>query len=229
MEAILDPSENESNLVRRTPRVKLLLGVLATARGVGGHLILPLLAVVRGTPFLGLVLVKPGEATLAIGSAQASAGTIPWAALFVAAVVGAVASDVLSYALGRTFGEAAVDRITRSRHGHRLSSMLDRSRSLIERRGVFAVAAARPTVISHGVTPVLAGVCGLSPTRFVGAAVVGASLWAAAWLGGAALVIGAVRGGSRGIVFVGIATAFGLAVLAVRKRNRRAVCLGTSS
>ena len=214
---------------RRARRIRLLVGGLAAARGVGGHFMLPLIVVVRGTPFLGLVLIKPNEATLAVGGAQASAGRLPWAGLFVAAVVGAVASDALSYALGRTMGEAALNKVTRSRHGHRVAPMIDRSRRMIERRGVIAVAAARPTIVSHGVTPILAGVGGLEAWRFVAAATVGAAVWAATWLGGAALVVDAVRQGPSGFI-VGGAVLVGVAVLAlaVRECTRRPACLGTA-
>lgn len=199
---------------------------LAVGRAVGGHLVLPLLVVVRGLPFLGLVLVRPNEATLAIGGAQASAGQLPWALLFVAAVVGAVASDGLSYALGRTAGDAALARLLSHRRGHgRVGRMVERSRQLVERHGSVAVAAARPTIITHGVVPVLAGVARLPAPRFVAASTAGAAVWAAAWLGGVAVVADVVDrgGGTVLIVAVGV-MAVGVGV-AVRECLRRPACL----
>ena len=215
--------------LRRARRVAVVVGGLAAVRGVSGHLTLPLIVVVRGIPFLGLVLIRPNEATLAIGGAQASAGRLPWAALFVAAVVGAVASDALSYALGRTLGEAALSKVTSSRHGHRVAPMIERTRRLIERRGMIAVAAARPTIVSHGVTPILAGVGRLDASRFVAAATVGASIWAAVWLGGAALVVDAARRGANGFVVVAVVIVVLAALgLGVRECARRPACLGAA-
>lgn len=211
---------------RRTRWTVVAVGGLAAGRAVGGHLVLPLLVVLRGLPFLGLVLVRPNEATLAIGGAQASAGQLPWALLFAAAVVGAVASDGLSYLLGRTAGDAALARLSHRRRGHgRMGRMIDRSRQLLERHGVVAVAAARPTVITHGVVPVLAGVARVPALRFVAASTAGAAVWAAAWLGGAAVVADAVHRGGGTVLVVSVAlTAIGAGVV-VRECLRRPACL----
>lgn len=220
--------DSQSAAPPRSRRIRMLVGGLAAVRGVGGHLTIPLLAVVRGTPFLGLVLVRPNEASLAIGGAQASAGRLSWTALLVAAVVGAVASDALSYALGRIFGEAALTKVTASRHGHRVAPMIERTRRMVERRGVIAVALARPTIVSHGVTPILAGVGGLRLSSFVGAATVGATAWAAIWLGGAALVVDAVRRGA-GTAVIAVTVAIAAATfLAIRARARRPTFLGAA-
>ena len=203
---------------------------LAAGRAVGGHLTLPLLVVVRGLPFLGLVLVRPNEATLAIGGTQASAGQLSWALLFVAAVVGAVASDGLSYALGRTAGDAALARLMSHRRGHgRVGRMVERSRRLVERHGVVAVAAARPTIVTHGVVPVLAGVARLPAPRFFAASTAGAAIWAAAWLGGAAVVADVVRRGDATVLVVAVGViAIGVGV-AVRECLRRPACLSHAS
>jgi len=204
----------------------IALGGLAAGRAVGGHLVLPLLLVVRGLPFLGLVVVRPNEATLAIGGAQASAGQLPWALLFLAAVVGAVTSDLLSYALGRTAGDAALARLlSHRRGGGRMGRMVDRSRRLVERHGSVAVAAARPTVITHGAVPVLAGVARLPAARFVAASTAGAALWAVMWLGGAAVVTDLVRRGGGAFVAVAVgAVAIGVGV-GIRACVRRPACL----
>lgn len=204
-----------------------MVGGLVAARAVAGHVTLPLIVVVRGLPFLGLVLVRPNEATLAVGGAQASAGRLPWALLAAAAVIGAVASDALSYAAGRTFGDAALARLTSRRGGHgRIGRAVDWSRRLVERHGVLAVVAARPTVVSHGVVPVLAGVGRLPVGRFLAAAALGAAVWAAAWLGGAAVVADAVRRGRGGVLVVAAVVAVvALAAVSARECLRRPGCL----
>ncbi|MGQ0831611.1 MAG: DedA family protein [Microthrixaceae bacterium] len=204
----------------------IAVSALVAGRAVGGHVTLPLLVVVRGLPFLGLVLVRPNEVTLAIGGAQASDGRLPWTLLFIAAVVGAVVSDSLSYALGRTAGEAALSRLLSHGRGHgRLGRIVERSRRLVARHGVLAVAAARPTVISHGVVPVLAGVARLPAPRFVVASMTGAAIWAAAWLGGAVVVVDALRGGDRLVIVIAVAMVAVGAAIAVRECLRRPACL----
>ena len=204
----------------------VVVSALVAGRAVGGHFTLPLLVVVRGLPFLALVLVRPNEATLAIGGAQASAGRLPWTLLFIAAVVGAVVSDALSYALGRTGGEAALYRLMSHGRGHgRLGRIVERSRRLVGRHGVLAVAAARPTIITHGVVPVLAGIARLPAPRFVVASVAGASIWAAVWLGGAVVVADALRGSDRQIIVLAVAMVAVGAAIAVRECLRRPACL----
>ncbi len=219
MVAIAEPQPVPSLPTNRRRNIGVALGAVAAVRAVAGHLALPLFLVVRGVPFLGLVLLRPDEAGLAIGGAQASAGRLPWVPLVVVSIISAVSADVLKYALGRTVGEAALAKLTSHRHGRRMSGMVDRSRRLVDRHGVVAVAAARPTIVGHGVVPILAGIGKLHPARFVAAATVGAVVWVGAWLGGAALVVNVVRQGRGGLV-VGVA-AVTLAVGAVLYRSRR--------
>lgn len=204
----------------------IALGGLAAGRAVGGHLVLPLLLVVRGLPFLGLVVVRPNEATLAIGGAQASAGQLPWALLFAAAVVGAVASDGLSYALGRTVGDAALSRLLSHRRGSgRVARMVERSRGLVKHHGTVAVVAARPTVITHGAVPVLAGVARLPAVRFLAASTAGAGIWAAMWLGGTAAVADLVRRGGATFLAIALGVVAVAVGVAVRECFRRPTCV----
>lgn len=213
----------------RTPARVTLLGTAAVARAVGGHLTLPLIVLVRGLPFLGLVLIRPTEATLAIGGAQASAGRLPWTLLFAAAVVGAVLADLLSYALGRTLGDAALTRFASHRHGHRFAGAIDRSRRGVERHGAIAVALARPTVVGHGVVPVLAGIGRLPVPRYLVASAAGATLWAAAWLGGGVAAAAALRAGERvAAALVAAALVASVAAGVAMVCHRRPACFGAA-
>lgn len=165
--------------------VHVVLGTALGGRAVAGHLALPLIVVVRGLPFLGLLLVKPGEATLVVAGAQVRDGRLPLLLVVVAAVVGALATDVLSYLAGRLWGGAALARI-HARAGTRGQGALDRADRAVRERGGFAVAAARPTVVAHSVVPVLAGAAAMPAGRFVAWAMAGASVWAGLWLAGGA-------------------------------------------
>ena len=141
--------------------------------------------VVRGLPFLGLLLLKPGEATLVVAGAQVRDGRLPLLLVALAAVVGAVSADVLGYLAGRLWGGAALARV-HARAGERGRSALGRVDRTVRDRGWLAVAAARPTVMAQSVVPVLAGAAHMPAGRFVAWATAGASVWAGLWLAGGA-------------------------------------------
>lgn len=173
-----------TGVVRERPRIgHVVLAAVLGVRAIGGHLALPLMVTVRGLPFLGLLLLKPGEPTAILAGAQVNDGRLPLAAAVVAGAVGALLADALGYLAGRLWGAAAVSRL--SRHGgHRTERMLERANRLVVERGPLAVVVARPTIVTHGVVPVIAGAAGMSLTRFLPAAAAGATLWAMTWVGG---------------------------------------------
>lgn len=173
--------------------LRAITAAAAGVRAVGGHLTLPLILVVRGPAFLGLLLLRPSEATIAVGAVQARAGRIDWLALVVAAVAGAVLSDLLSYALGRAWGEPALERMVRHRHSGRAGRGLERARARLGRHGWAVVALGRPTLVGHGVVPVLAGVTGMPVGRFAAAATAGAVVWTALWTAGGAVLAAGLR------------------------------------
>lgn len=175
------PTEVAASERRRFGHVAL--GAVLGARMLGGHLALPLMVTVRGLPFLGLLLLKPGEPTAILAGAQVRDGRLPLAAAIVVAAVGAVVADALGYLAGRLWGEVAITRL--SRHGgRRTARMLERANRLIVERGALAVIAARPTVVTHGIMPVIAGTAGMSAARFLPSAAAGAILWAVTWVAG---------------------------------------------
>lgn len=205
---------------RRWPA--LVVTAVAAGRAGVGHLTLPLLLVVRGLPFLALVLVHPNEASLAIGAVQVSRGQLPWAGLLGAAVAGAVVADLVSYLLGRTLGTAALERLLAHRHGRRSTAFVVRAQQAVERRGAVAVALARPTVVTHGAIPVLAGVGKLPVGRFTAASMLGAAVWAGVWSAGGTALATALPGAQTLVVVAAAAVlvvGVGLAVC-----HRRPTC-----
>lgn len=203
-----------------------MLGAALATRAVVGHLTLPLLAVVQGGGFLPLLIARPSEATLVVGSAQARTGLIRWPLLVVLAVVGAVVSDTLSYAAGRVWGERALRRLAGHAHGEHRGSRVGRlvawSQRLMARSAPVAVALGRPTVLTHGVTPIPAGTSGVRLPVFLAASTVGAFAWVGLWVAGG-VVLGALRDQSKTLVVAAavVAAAAGLGGWALCRRSPR--------
>lgn len=185
------------------------VGAALAGRALVGHLTLPLLVVVKGAGFLPLLIARPSEATLVVGGTQARDGLIAWPVLVALAVIGAVISDSLSYAAGRVWGDRALRRLAHhGRHGSRPSAVgrvAAWSHRLMGRSAPLAVALGHPTVITHGVAPVMAGSAGVRFPVFLAASVTGAVAWVALWITGGAAV-GALWEQSR-VVVVASATA----------------------
>lgn len=190
----------------------VLLGSALTAQTVAAHLVLPLVPVVKGLPFLTLVALRPTGTTLLVGGAHARSGGLPWPALFAVAVFAAVATDVLSFTAGRWWGSAALRRFGHG-HGRRAVTVVERVQPFVQRRGALVVLLARPSLVTHGTVPVLAGVSGLRWRAFLPACLVGAVAWASMWLAaGAALgsfverYAGPVLWSVTGVIVLGAAT-----------------------
>ena len=202
-----------------------LLGAALAGRALVAHLTLPLLVVLEGSEFLPLLLARPSEATLVIGGAQARNGLIAWPLLVTLAVVGAVASDALSYAAGRRWGERALRRLVRHDRSHRGPSRIGRvaawSERLMARSAPLAVALGRPTVLTHSVTPVLAGTAGLRLRVFLAASTVGALAWVAVWVAGGA-ALGALWQASKPVTLVALLAVAAATLVGVVLRRRSA-------
>ena len=172
------------------PTRRMVHGALAGAlgaRAIIGHLSLPLLAVVRGPAFLALPLLKPSEATMTIGGAQTSEGPTFLIALIIVGTIGGLLSDTLSFYAGRVWGERAIQRMHRQFRGRRITTILQRTTDAVSRGGGLAVVLARPTVVAHGIAPIVAGASGFGTARFLRLAACGAALWAVIFtLGGIA-------------------------------------------
>ncbi|HVT75894.1 MAG TPA: VTT domain-containing protein [Acidimicrobiales bacterium] len=185
-----------------TPRrVHAALAAVLAIRGVAGHLALPLLLAVRGLPFLGVLLVKPGEVTAIVAGAQVRDDRLPFAFAVAALATGAVMADVLGWTTGRLWGTGALAKL--GRHGSHGGGVVGRAQRLVHNRGTLAVAVARPTVVTHGIVPVLAGTAGMTLRRFVPASLIGAVAWAALFVGGGA-GLGAAWSAMPGVARFGV-------------------------
>lgn len=169
-------------------RVHIALGGALAARAVIGHLALPLLAVLRGPAFLVLPVLKPSEATLAVGGAVGEGQPMFLIGLIVIGTVGGLLSDLLSFWAGKVWGDRAIQRAHGHLRGKRAGRILARTTHTISHGGGAAIVLARPTVVAHSIAPIVAGATGFTTRRFLRLAAVGALIWAVAFsLGGIAV------------------------------------------
>lgn len=169
---------------------------------------------------LGLGAFFPGE--VAISSLAASLdGPLPLLVLGAAVALGATTGDHLGLLIGRLGGP----RLRESRLIRRIGvERWDKAADLVQRHGFWAVLASRLLPLVRTVMPVVAGAAHVRYRSFVTASVIGASAWAAVWVGAGAGI--AASGILDHPVFIGAALAaiaVGLGIRAwVRRRRSRA-------
>jgi membrane protein DedA with SNARE-associated domain len=133
-----------------------------------------LLALSEAIPVVGTVV--PGS-TLIIGiSAIATeANANPWI-LLVAATVGAIAGDGLSFWLGQRYHR----RILNSWPLRRYPQFIARSETFITRYGAASVFLARFTAVVRAFVPLVSGILRMPPRQFYAANILSAFAWAPA-------------------------------------------------
>ena len=130
----------------------------------------------EGIPVLSL-LVPSTPLFLGIGAAHAAAGGQFWH-LWLAASIGAVASDCLVYGLARHFKDGAVGVWPLSRH----PEWWPKGHALFERWGILAVIGGKFTGFLRPFIPAVAGVLRMPLWQFLPASVISSLLWAGAFL-----------------------------------------------
>ncbi|OZM71413.1 hypothetical protein CFN78_19845 [Amycolatopsis antarctica] len=122
-------------------------------------------------------LFLPGDSLLfgaGVILAQQSAGDWHAWGLSVGALVIAVVGNQLGYHIGRKTGTALIAR----RGGRVLNqASLDRAQSFLDRRGFFAIVAARWIPWVRTLAPLFAGAAKMDPRRFMLATALGGLLW----------------------------------------------------
>jgi membrane protein DedA with SNARE-associated domain len=133
-----------------------------------------LLALSEAIPVIGTVV--PGS-TLIVGiSALATGADVnPWL-LLVAAMVGAIAGDGLSFWLGQRYHR----EILLGWPLNRYPRFIDRSEAFINRYGVASVFLARFTAVVRAFVPLVAGILRMPPRQFYAANILSALTWAPA-------------------------------------------------
>ena len=132
----------------------------------------------------GVVLVEsiglplPGETVVVAATLLATTGgsVTPWQ-VAVAALVGSVAGDVLGYLIGQRWGARLFDFAGRRWPRMFGPARIDGARSLMVRRGVWAVVFGRFIALLRLFVAPLAGTLGMPFRRFLIADLVGSALW----------------------------------------------------
>jgi membrane protein DedA with SNARE-associated domain len=131
-----------------------------------------LLALSEAIPVIGTVV--PGSSLiLAISALATTADVNPWL-LLVAAAVGAIVGDGLSYWLGHRYHREILSGWPFSR----FPGLIKRSAHFIRRHGITSVFLARFTAVVRAFVPLLAGIMKMSSTHFYVANVLSALVWA---------------------------------------------------
>jgi len=118
----------------------------------------------------------PGSTAMFIAGAFAGTGALNLGWLFACAIVGAVAGDALSFWIGRRYGGAIARVWPFSRH----PAILEKAEAYFARHGARSVILARFVGPLRAVVPIVAGMAGMTPTRFFMMNVISALVWAPA-------------------------------------------------
>jgi membrane-associated protein len=136
-----------------------------------------LLPALEASIFLGFVL--PGETAVIVGGFLAYEGKVPLAAVFAAAIVGAILGDSAGYEVGRKWGDAllakAPKRFVKPAH-------IVQGKELINRLGGRAVFTGRWTAVLRALVPSLCGTAGMRYRTFLLWNALGGITWATAFI-----------------------------------------------
>lgn len=148
---------------------------------MGNHTTLALVIVfliALGEAVFILGLFVPSTPVLVGSGTLIAAGILPFAAVFVAASLGAIFGDAISYWLGKVFGE----RIRQFWLFHKYSDVIDKGEFYFLRHGSKSVFIGRFIPGIKAVIPGIAGITGMDIMRFTYINVISALVWTAAHL-----------------------------------------------
>lgn len=162
-------------------------------------------------PVIGAVV--PGSALVLGVGAFIGLGHLPLWPILIAAVLGAIFGDGISYWFGCRYKAQALTMWPLSRY----PGMIARGEAFFERHGGKSVAIARFTPVVRAFVPMLAGISGMPPLRFYTVNVLSALAWApmhvfpGAAAGASLGVLGAMSGRTLALLGILAALAFLLA------------------
>lgn len=171
-------------------------------------------------------VIFPGEIAILVAGAAAQAGALSLWSVIPTAVAGAVIGDAVGFCFGRRYGELLLRRLP-----DRLvkPEAVQATNELLRRRGPIVVLIGRLTAILRALVPSLAGMSGLSWSRFLPYNLLGGAAWASTvavlgYLAGASLAAVQEQLGIVSNVVLGMAVAAVLVVWwrsHVRRRHSR--------
>ena len=174
-----------------------------------------LTAAVEMTFLAGLLV--PGESVVMLAAALPD-GPAGFAVVVVVGTAGAMAGQILGYAVGRAFGE----RLRGTRLGRRIGAdRFDRAEAYLRERGAPALVAVRFVAVIHAVVPIVAGAVRMPFGRFVLWSGLGTALWVSAFATAGALTAGADATGGLALLLTAVgATCLGVVPFAARLVRR---------
>jgi membrane protein DedA with SNARE-associated domain len=135
------------------------------------------LPALEASVFLGFVI--PGETAVVVGGFLAYEGKVALAAVFAAAILGAVIGDSAGYQVGRQWGDSllakAPERWVKPAH-------IEQGKQLINRLGGRAVFAGRWTMVLRALVPSLCGAARMPYRSFLLWNALGGVTWAGAFV-----------------------------------------------
>jgi membrane protein DedA with SNARE-associated domain len=161
-----------------------------------------------------------GETVLLVAGYGAQRGWLQWPLVVVVAALAATLGDQLFFFLGRYYGPRLLQRYPR------LQAHLPRVRAMLGRSPAWAIIAMRFLYGMRIAGPVLIGVAGVAPWRFMVFNAIGAVLWAPlitalGWFFGAAIAQLAARLQMGEEIVLAIVVAVGAAVWLLRRLRRK--------
>ncbi|MGC9162584.1 MAG: DedA family protein [Thiomonas sp.] len=161
-----------------------------------------------------------GETVLLVAGYGAQRGWLQWPLVVVVAALAATLGDQLFFFLGRYYGSRLLQRYPR------LQAHLPRVRAMLGRSPAWAIIAMRFLYGLRIAGPVLIGVAGVAPWRFMVFNAIGAVLWAPlitalGWFFGAAITQLAARLQMGEEIVLAIVVAVGAAVWLLRRLRRK--------
>jgi membrane protein DedA with SNARE-associated domain len=170
---------------------------------------------VEMTFLLGLLV--PGESVVML-AASLPDGPAGFILAVAVGTAGALAGQILGYAVGRHFGP----RLRATGLGRRIGAeRFDRAEAYLAERGAPALVAVRFVAVIHAVVPIAAGVTRMPFGRFLGWSALGTVLWVGAFAGVGAVTTGADASGGVALVLTALgATCLGLVPLGARLVRR---------
>ncbi|MGH3672200.1 MAG: DedA family protein [Pseudonocardiaceae bacterium] len=171
-------------------------------------------------------VIFPGEIAILVAGAAAQAGALSLWTVIPTAIAGAVIGDAVGFGVGRRYGELLLRRLP-----DRLvkPEAVQTTKELLRRRGPIVVLVGRLTAILRALVPSLAGMSGLSWSRFLPYNLLGGTVWASTvavlgYLAGASLAAVQQQLGVASNVVLGLLVAAALVVWLrshVRRRHSR--------
>ncbi|MEZ5857370.1 MAG: DedA family protein [Hyphomicrobiaceae bacterium] len=163
------------------------LAAVISHHRVLGSVAVFMLAFSESIPVIGVV--APGTAVILAISVMSGLGYLPLAAVFVAALLGAIAGDGISFWFGMTYRHQALRLWPISRYPRLIAS----AQRFFARHGGKSIALARFTPVVRAFVPMIAGISGMSARRFYIANVLSALAWASSHILPAAAAGASIR------------------------------------